>query len=164
MSVTERLPPDEHQAPLPAVPRRRWWLTLLMGLVIFVSGGVCGVGIGMWLEKQHFLEILRYPERGPERIVARMQSRLQLDDRQARQVRAIVEKRVAALQDVHRKVVDPLLVEQLEQFEAEVAEVLNPQQRVEWHEYMKPIPGKWYPLLPPKNPENNKPSSPKAPL
>lgn len=158
MSATQQLPANEHPAPLPTAPRRRWRLTLLMGLLMFVSGGVCGVGLGMWLEKQHFVEIFRYPEKGPERIVARMRSRLQLDDRQAEQVQAIVEKRVAALEKVHRQVVDPLLVEQLELFEAEVAEVLNPQQRAEWHEYMKPLPKKWYPLLAPK------PSSPKAPF
>jgi hypothetical protein len=158
MSVTEDLPPNGHHALLPEVPRRHWWLTLLMGLVIFVSGGVCGVGIGMRLERLHFLEILHNPERGPERIVARMRSRLQLDDRQAQQVQAIVEKHVAALQDLHRRIVDPLLAKQLEQFEAEVADVLNPQQQVEWHDYMKPLPERWYPLLPPKS------SSPKAPL
>jgi hypothetical protein len=157
MSVTKELPPDEHQVPLP-LPRRRWRLTVLLGLVIFVSGGACGFGIGMWLEKRHFLEVLHHPERGPERIVTRMRSRLQLDDRQTRQVQALVEKRVAALEHLHRQVVDPLLAKQLEQFEADVTEVLNPQQRVEWHEYMKPLPEKWYPLLPPK------PSSPKAPL
>jgi hypothetical protein len=156
MSVTEGLPP-QHQAPLPALPRRRWRLTLLMGLVLFVSGGLCGAGIGMWLERQHFLEILRNPEKGPERIVARMRSRLQLDDRQARQVQAIMEKRVAALEEVHRQV-NPLLAKQLELFEAEVAEVLNPQQQAEWHKYMKPLPQKWYPLLAPK------PSAPKAPF
>jgi hypothetical protein len=140
------------------VRRRRWRLTVLMGLVIFISGGVCGTGIGMRLERQHFLEILRNPQKSPERIVARMKSRLQLDDRQAQQVQALVEKRVAALQEVHRQVVDPLLAQQLQGFEADVAGVLNPRQRVEWHEYMKPIPEKWYPLLPPK------PLSPKAPL
>ncbi len=156
MSVTEELPPGEHQAPLPAVPWRRWRLTLLMGLVIFVSGGVCGVGIGMWFEKQHFIEILQHQERWPERIANRMRSRLQLDDRQARQVQALVEKRVAALQDVHREVVDPLLAKQLERFEADVAEVLNPQQRAQWHEFMQRTREKWYPLLPPK------PASPKA--
>ena len=156
MSVTKDLPSDESRAPLPAAPRRRWLLAVLMGLVIFVSGGVCGVGIGMWFERKHFLEILRYPERGPERIVARMRSRLQLDDRQARQVQTLVEKRVEALQHLHRQVVDPLLAAQLERFEADVAEVLNPQQRVQWHEYVKPIPGKWYPGLPAR------PSSPKA--
>jgi hypothetical protein len=156
MSVTRELPSDESQAPLPAAPCRRWWLTVAMGLVIFASGGVCGVGLGMWLEKQHFIEIFRYPEKQPERIVARMRSRLQLDDRQAQQVQAIVQKRVAALEDVHRQV-DPLLARQLQLFEAEVAEVLNPQQRAEWHKYMQPLPQKWYPLLAPK------PSSPKAP-
>jgi hypothetical protein len=157
MSVTEELPPGEHRAPLPAAPRRRWRLTLLMGLVIFICGGVCGVGMGMRLERQHFLEILQHQERWPERIVARIRSRLQLDDRQAQQVQALVEKRVAALQDAHRQVVDPLLAEQFERFEADVAEVLNPQQRAQWHEFMKPIPEKWYPLLPAKS------SSPKAP-
>jgi hypothetical protein len=155
MSVTEELPSDEHQAPLP-MPRRRWRLTVLLGLVIFVSGGVCGIGLGMWLEKQHFLEILRYPERGPERIAARIQSKLQLDDQQTRQVQAIVKKRVSALEEVHRQV-DPLLAEQLNLFEADVAEVLNPQQRAEWHRYMKPIPQRWYPLVPAR------PSSPKVP-
>ncbi len=86
-----------------------------------------------------------------------MRSRLQLDDRQAQQVQALVEKRVAALEEVHHQV-DPLLAQQLQQFEADVAQVLNPRQRAQWHEYMKPIPEKWYPLLPPK------PSSPKASL
>ena len=69
---------------------------MLLGLVIFVSGGVCGVGIGIWFEKQHFLEVMHHPERGPERLVARMQSKLQLDDQQTRQIQAIVKKRVAA--------------------------------------------------------------------
>ena len=156
MSVTEGLPPEEGRAALPHAPQRCWRVTVMLGLLIFVCGGVCGAGIGMWLEKQHFQEILRYPERGPERIVARMRSRLQLDDRQTEQVQTIVEKRVAALQEVHRQV-DPLLAKQLELFEAEVAEVLNPQQQAEWHEYVKPIPKKWYPLLSPQG------SSPKAP-
>ncbi len=65
MSVTEELPPDQSRAPLPAVSRRRWRLTVLLGLVIFISGGICGTGIGMRLERQHFLEILRNPERRP---------------------------------------------------------------------------------------------------
>ena len=156
MSVTEGLSPEERRASLPHAPRRLWRANVLLGLLIFVCGGVCGAGVGMLLEKQHFQDILRYPERGPERIVARMRSRLQLDDRQTQQVQALVEKRVAALEEVHRQV-DPLLAKQLELFEAEVAEVLNPQQRAEWHEYMQPIPKKWYPLVSPQG------SSAKAP-
>ncbi len=157
MSATKELPPDETCAPLPAAPRRRWRLTVLLGLVIFISGGVCGVGIGMWFEKQHFIEVLHHPERWPERIVAKMRSRLQLDDRQTRQIQALVEKQVVALQDVHRRAVDPALAEQFDRFEADVAKELHPQQQVQWHEYMKALREKWYPLLPPK------PSSPKAP-
>jgi hypothetical protein len=155
MSVAKGLSP-QHQAPLPSPTRRRRWLTLLMALVVFVSGVVCGVGIGMEFQKRHFLDILRHPERGPERIVTRMRSQLQLDDRQTQQVRAIVARRVAVLDKIYGETVNPLLAKQLELFRAEVAEVLNPEQQAEWDKYTKPLPQKWFPTAAPK------PSSPKA--
>lgn len=105
---------------LPAPPRRRTWVTLLLCALIFGGGAVVGAGAAAaWVGRQ-VLEALQHPEDAPHRIAQRLQRKLDLDDAEATRVEATLARRHAELLDARA-----LFLEQaapiLDRMEADVA-------------------------------------------
>jgi hypothetical protein len=147
--------PPQAPAGLPA-PRPRRWRSLLLALLIFVSGAIVGGGLtlirarhGMWWAIQH-------PEEAPTRIAARLRWKLGLSDDQTEQVEAIVRKRQQDLQAIRREV-HPRVIGELDRVEAEIDYVLNDSQRAQWHVLFARLRERWIPPLPPEPKEHPKP-------
>jgi len=133
---------------LPPIRKRRRWLSILLGMVIFVSGliiGAAGATIGM---RNTFLRALHHPEQSAVELADRLRRPLKLDDSQLRQIELIFKKHQARFEQI-RIEIQPRVVEELDQVEAEVAAVLNPKQRAEWHKRFAGLRATWIPPLPP---------------
>ena len=108
-------------------PRRRWVLTILLALVIFVSGALVGGGLTFKIIASRFKGFFQDPEVAAERITHRMKRRLDLTDAQVVQVQRIILERQKALQSLRKKVW-PELEAQIEKTRQELSAVLTPEQ------------------------------------
>ena len=136
----------EELAPTPR--RRRGWLRLLLYLVIFISGGIVGTGITLMVIRKSALFAVHHPDEMPAIIADRMTRVLDLDDDQKCQILDILRERQEALQDIRRQS-QPLVEEQLDLLEEQVAAVLDPEQQEKWRSRIKHIRRTWIPLPPP---------------
>lgn len=141
-----RVGPQELPQPA-AAPRRRWWVHVLLSLVIFASGSAAGIGATLIVLRQRVLFALHHPREMPVRIAANMRRPLQLSDQQVRQVEQILSQRQQVLQDIRRRV-QPDVEAELDRVEQQVAEVLDHQQRERWREHFAQLRGTWLPPLP----------------
>ncbi len=148
MSEPNASPHERPQPVASAVPRqRRWWVYLLLSLVIFASGGAAGVGATLIVLRNRVLYAIHHPREMPVKIAANMRRPLQLSDEQVRQVEQILSQRQQMLQDIRRRV-QPQVEAELDRVEQQVAEVLDRQQRERWREHFPHLRGTWLPPLP----------------
>lgn len=148
MSEPNASPHEMPQPVVSAVPRqRRWWVHLLLSLVIFASGGAVGVGVTLIVLRKGVLYALHHPREMPVKIAAGMRRHLQLSHEQVRQVEQILSQRQQVLQDIRRRV-QPEVEAELDRVEQQVAEVLDQQQRERWREHFAQLRGTWLPPLP----------------
>lgn len=132
----------------PTPRRRRGWLRLLLYLLIFISGGIVGSGATLMVIRTSALFAVHHPDEMPAIIANRMERALDLDDEQKRQVLEILHERQEALQDVRRQS-QPLVEEQLDLLEEQVAAVLDPEQQEKWRSRIEHLRHTWMPLPPP---------------
>ena len=132
---------------VPAAPRRRGWRTLLLALLIFVSGLIVGGGTMLITVRHRALRVLHHPEEVPARIAARLRWKLGLSDEQTQQVEQIVRKRQQALQAIRREV-QPRVTIELDRVEAEIAITLDDAQRAKWHALFAKLRETWIPPPP----------------
>ena len=135
-------------------PRRRWVWTILLALVIFVSGVLVGGGLTFKFITSGFKRSFQDPSLLADRITHRMKKRLNLTDEQAVQVRRIILEQQKAFQSL-RKQVRPQLEAQIEKTRQELAAVLTPEQARKWEKHFRHFLKFW---LPPK-PGNPPPDS-----
>jgi len=138
--------PDTTASPL-ARPRRRWMRTILLALVIFVSGILVGGGLTFKAVTTGFKRFFQDPEALAENITHRMKKRLDLTDEQAVQVRRIILERQKAIQSL-RKEIQPRLEAQIENTRREVAAVLTPEQARKWEKRFRYFSKYWLPSPP----------------
>ncbi len=131
------------------VPRYRWWLRLLLPLVIFVSGTVVGAGGTLLVVRNRVLMAVHHPDKMPEIIAARMRFVLSLSDQQTRQVERILRARQASLLKL-RQQYQPELEQELDLLDEQVSAVLDEQQRVRWRGRLRGLRQTWLPTLPGK--------------
>jgi hypothetical protein len=141
---TDDSPPASPAAP---PPRRRWWLRLILVLVIFVSGVLVGTGGTVLVIRNRVLTVVRHPEQMPQRMVNRLRWPLGLSDEQAVELEQVFERRQESLQRLRRRF-QPELEAELDQIEAEVADVLDEEQQQRWQEYFGHIRRTWMPPMP----------------
>jgi len=146
---TTKMDVAETQAALAAQPkrRRRLWLSLFYAIIIFGSGFVVGGGVTLVTVRNAFLYYVHHPEEFPAQATARMKSRLDLTDDQAAKVEAILRQRQAALQEIRREV-QPRVLAEVDQVEAEISEILTPEQRREFRERFQHLRETWTPPAP----------------
>lgn len=130
--------------PLPAPPRRRTWLTLLLCLLVFGGGAVVGAGAAVtWVGRQ-VRDAARHPEDAPGRIARRMQSRLDLDDAQAARVEAALARHHAELLEARADFIEraaPIL----DRMEADVAAELPAEKAGDWRGQFRRLRDDWAP-------------------
>ncbi len=127
-----------------ARPRRRWLRTLLLTLIVFVSGVLVGGGLTFKVVTTGFKRFFQEPEVLAENITHRMKKRLDLTDDQAVQVRRIILERQKALQSL-RKEVQPRIEAEIEKTRREMAAVLTPEQARKWEKRFRYFSRFWLP-------------------
>ncbi len=127
------LPAESVQAVPSPPPRRKrgWLLNLLLGLLIFSCGAVTGGGVALHIAWNRVTATLQHPEQAPEGAAKRLTRILRLDDKQAAEVKAILEHRfqdIAAL----RREMGPRVDEEVQAIRDEISAVLRPDQVQRW--------------------------------
>ena len=135
-----------HSRPVAAAARGRW-LRLLMFAAIFLSGVVVGLGATLLAVRQGVLYGIHHPEEMPVRIATRLRRPLNLNDRQARQIAAIIRQRQTHLQEIRRRF-QPEVEAELERIYEDVREILDAQQRERWQQIYSRLRQTWIPPLP----------------
>ena len=128
-------------------PRRRWVWTILLALVIFVSGVLVGGGLTFKFITSGFKRSFQDPAVLADRITQRMKKRLKLTDQQAVQFRGIILEQQKAFQSL-RKQVRPQLEAQIEKTRQELAAVLTPEQARKWEKHFRHFLKFWLPPQP----------------
>ncbi len=102
---------------------RRW---MKIGLV-FAAGLVLGAAAGSWGQR---LAYRRWMQRGPnpERILAKLQKKLDLDPSQSQAVKAVLEARAKAFKASREEALARLKTDR-ESAQAEIMKILRPDQR-----------------------------------
>ena len=134
---------DQSIAPVTR-PRRRWVWTVLLALVIFISGVLVGGGLSFKIITSGFKRSFQDPAVSAEHITKRMKRRLNLTDEQAVQVRRIILEQQEAFLSMRRQV-RPQLEAQIEKTRRELATVLTPQQARKWEKRFSHFLKFWLP-------------------
>jgi Spy/CpxP family protein refolding chaperone len=133
MSEQSTVPPmHPGGGPLPR-PRSGAWLMIVLGLVILICGNVIGAGAAaLWL-KQYLPAQPPPPAGATERIIGDMRDRYDLNEEQTRKIREIMQRRLEALDAIHRDAQEKSEAER-EKLRGEMKTVLTPEQYTRWLE------------------------------
>ncbi len=135
-------------------PRRRWVRTILLALVIFVSGVLVGSGLTFKVITSGFKRSFQDPGALAELITHRMKKTLDLTDAQVVQVRQIILERQKAFESL-RKEVQPRLEAQIENTRRGLAAVLTPEQARKWEKRFGHFLRFWLPSPPGDHPPDS---------
>jgi hypothetical protein len=119
----------------------------LLALLVFASGGVCGSALTLIFAVRHVQDVIRHPERVPDRVTRHLEWKLDLDENQAEQVRSIVARHYGNIQQI-RVGTYPRVQGELDQIRAEIAEVLTDEQRATWFKTFDRLRRRWTPPPP----------------
>jgi len=133
-------------APLPA-PRRRRWLSILLALLVFMSGLAIGAAGAVAFIVHQVQYTIHHPALVPERAAARLASKLSLTPVQQAQVREVITRHQAKIQHLRREV-QPRIEVELQGVYDEVAAVLDPKQCATWQALYSDFKAKWLPSVP----------------
>ncbi len=150
---------DVTNATVPAPPRRRRWLTVLLMLALFLSGAVCGGGLTALHLVRKVRQAVQRPEERPGRSAEWIARRLDLTPEQRREVRDILHHHAQEMQRIRRDVM-PEVREQLKALEEEIAGVLTPEQERRWREITRRTRLQWMPGAQELPPERVAPPGP----
>lgn len=129
--------------------RRGKWLPVLLSLLIFMGGLVCGGGLSLLAVRQRLLSGLHHPEHVAEHVTRRLAFRIGLSSEQSARVEAVLRQRQPALQAL-RKRMQPEIEMELALLRAKVGEVLEEPQRTRWKQLFDGLCRTWFPPLPPQ--------------
>jgi len=138
--------PEKPIAPFAKPRRRRLW-TILLALAIFSCGVLVGGGLTFKVITVGYKRSFQEPEVLAEKIIHRMERRLDLNSDQVKQVRGIILEQQKAFQAL-RKEFRPRLDSQIEKTRRELAAVLTPEQARKWEKTFARIQRFWLPPLP----------------
>ena len=122
-----------------SIPLQQWrralpaWVQVCVLLLVFASG----IGVGAVGASQYMLSRMQQyranPEVLPGELSAKLQSRMSMSDEQTAEVLAIIKLRhgnITSLRDASA----PGILQEFSLMEQEIADVLSPKQREQWHE------------------------------
>ena len=126
--------------PVSTLPRRRQWLTVVLLLVIFVSGGLIGAGLTVLLKPEPEPKRKGLPGSAAEirdRRVDAITKVVDLSAEQKEKVRGVVEEvwvvEFLAIMEEMR----PRILRMYERLNEEMLRILNEKQKRKWTEYYK---------------------------
>lgn len=147
--MTEASEPDTNRTPFAAACRRSKWLPMLLALLVFTGGLVCGGGLTLLAIRQRLLHGLHHPEHVAERVARRLEFTIGLSAEQTARVEAVLRRRQAVLRALRERL-QPEIEDELRQLGREVGEVLEEPQRRRWEGLFDDFCRTWIPPLPPR--------------
>ena len=146
--MTQNVDLRPRRSPLEAARQRRGkWLPILLSLLIFTGGLICGGGLSLLAVRQQLLFGLHHPERVAGRVTRRLAFRIGLSSEQSARVEAVLRQRQQALQAL-RKRMQPEIETELLLLRTEVGEVLEQPQRTRWEQLFDGHCRTWFPPPP----------------
>ena len=130
-----------------AKPRRRRLWTILFALIIFICGVLVGGGLSFKIVTAGYKRAFQDPDFLAEKIIRRMERRLDLNSDQVKKVREIILEQQRAFHALHKEF-RPRLNSQIEKTRKELAKVLTPEQAQKWEKTFARIQRFWLPPLP----------------
>ena len=127
--------------------KRRRWVTWLLALTIFASGGAVGAGLCAIAIVHGVRHALMHPEEAPHRITTRLKRPLSLSAEQSQQIEQIIAAHQQSLMKIRREV-QPQIEQQLAELETEIAATLKPEQQTKWHAMVSKLRENWLPPVP----------------
>jgi hypothetical protein len=128
-----------------AKPRRRWGWTILLAIVIFVSGILVGGGLTFKVITSGLKKSFQHPAVLADFITHRMKKQLDLTEEQAVEVRRIILEQQKEFQSLRRQV-RPQIEAQMEKTQREITSVLTPEQARKWKNRFSRFLRYWLPL------------------
>jgi hypothetical protein len=150
--------PEKSNSPLVKPRRRRLW-TILIALGIFFCGILAGGGLAFKIISEGYKRSFQDPEVLAEKIIRRMERRLDLSSEQVKKAREVILEQQRALQAL-RKEFRPRLDSQIEKTRRELAGILTAEQARKWEKSFSRIQRFWLPPLP-GEPRGPLPAEPK---
>jgi hypothetical protein len=120
----------------------------LLGVVIFIAGGVLGAGLTLRYLRDRVVYAIHHPQEVPARLSAELKWRLGLSAEEAEKVRQIIAWRQLKLQEIRREV-QPQFERELQDLRKEVAGALRPEQAAGWNAWYEQAHSTWLPPPPP---------------
>ena len=130
-----------------AKPRRRRLWIILIALAIFSCGILVGGGLTFKIVTVGYKRAFQDPELLADKIIRRMERRLELNSDQVKQVREIILEQQKAFRTLQKEF-RPRLDGQIEKTRRELAGVLTPEQARKWEKTFARIQRFWLPPLP----------------
>jgi hypothetical protein len=133
---------------LPAQPKRRRWLTVLLAGAIFCTGMIVGAAATVTIAVRRLEHAIHHPEVMPDRLAGRLRTVLDLSPDQTEQVRSVLTQRQQALLAIRRDAY-PRVAHELELTRTQISEVLDDNQRVVWNNWFTRVRQRFLPPPPP---------------
>jgi hypothetical protein len=133
---------DSSRSNLPR-PRSRW-KTILLVLLVFVSGTVIGAAAATIVIVHRVQYAVHHPDEIPARLTARLTRRLSLTTGQSAQVERLIAQRVDHLK-VIRQQFEPKFRSELRGLHGDVRAVLTPEQQAKWDKLFDDLTRNWLP-------------------
>jgi hypothetical protein len=132
-------------------------MLLALSLVLFISGGLVGWSLSLWIKPPAPTTEQMGPQPPIQQLLDRMRNELQLTDQQITQVGQIYQKEYDALRAIREKM-EPQFVVQYNDFRSRMKQVLTSAQFSIWDQDFQRIRNQMLPP-PPQNPGNGPPGS-----
>lgn len=136
---------EQNQGPRGSLkpPRRRWLRTAILGCVILICGALIGSGLTFRFLWGAMMSNIGKPEKMTQRIVKRIDRRLDLGDEQRQKVEKIVARRMKVLRAL-RLEVQPRMEEELKNMQLEIRDLLIPKQVLQWDKDVQKFRKRWF--------------------
>ena len=129
------------------VRTRRRWVTVLLVLVIFISGMIVGGGATIVVAVRNIQYAIKNPSVVPERATVRLQRALDLDEQQTVEVREVLSDLQRRLQQIRGRVY-PEVQQELAEARSAISAVLDDEQKAAWDELFERVRERWFPPPP----------------
>jgi uncharacterized membrane protein len=145
-TATDPTPPLHLAPPSPPTGRRRLLIAATL-LVTFVCGGVVGATSAVYYQSRRGMRMMRMPDDAPRHLLADLQWRLDLDEKQSEDVGKILRAHFDELREMRERHF-PEIDESFKKMRTEVASHLNEHQQELWNEHFDRMKGRAFPPPP----------------
>ena len=142
MNAAKNDTPADKGLPSPS-PKRRC-SRVVLPIIIFVAGGLIGSGLTVIFRPEQTRRGRRSLEETRDRMTEKIADKLDLSVQQTEQLRRIVEDRLNELQKLRREV-QPRMEKEAAILKANLAAVLNDEQKARWEELYTELFNRWFP-------------------